>query len=1421
MRTSDLLDSCLDSVSLGCASQYVDRGGWKGTRRWTLATLLLLLGAMTPLPETASAQIYAPEGVNMPGAWNGWTNSNEGSTMGSFRMAYRSFAGGQYVSTVHIAADGGDAAAGTYEMLFTSGPSGNPYSNKWAGGGTLAIDGLTALLFKSEIDSQPDLPNNQVDVSSEGHYTFILDDEGYAASRVVVLKTSASPVRIDSVSGLPADPIAAGDSVQITVYLDKAPSPEESIYLRYSTDFFQTSAQRELTGFASAPGGGVSASVYLPAQPVNSIIEFYALSTTVDPSLWGSGGVDVDLATLSFENNGGLNYKLYYQTTVLPSNGARTVALRPSLTWYSLSGATAGYDLQLDDNRDFSSPSVDLSGVSDTTYTLTQDLGRATTYYWRFKDSNGADWSNVYVFTTRSAVTYANVQFPASMTLNEGNQGTFYGQVTIPGVTDVAGESSELGVWFGWNPQAADQQTDPASWPAGAWRAAAYNEDKGAVLGRDAADEYQFELPGDIAPGSYGVAFRYVYVSVGDTVYGGIDGIWNATANPSPRLKILDEPLQTAPEDGAQDLAPDTSLAWSVSDTTVSEFNLQISLTPDFSQVVIALNDLPASEPSYRLPDTLARQTFYHWRVRSEYPDTVSSWTGSRSFTLRPGAPDSVVLLAPQQAEQDLPLPVTLTWSSSSLASSYEVFLSTDGSFATTPDTVTSDTTLQMSSLTRATTYSWTVVPVNVSGRAGSPVGTFEVGIDGGSGPVLAAPADGADLDTTTVALSWNGVVGVTDWVVQIDTSAAFTSALLVDTTLANTELSLDADVERGRTYHWRVRGLDAKGATSWSAVRTFAIKLPLPGKPTLVSPQDGAQSLSVPLTLVWAPLDFASGYEVAFGASSSAASSSGALSTTRSTTENRLVLTELINDTTYHWAVRAINDTGKGPWSDTLSFTTLVELPQAVTLRGPGDGQNDVQQPVSLTWSGASAATRYEVRYSAGSDYAFFSDTTTVDTTLALDGLTPGEMVYWKVRARNLAGSSAWSESRSFDVGVGGSSGPELVTPATDALIDADTASLTWSTRPGVDHWQVSVHVNVQGTDSRVVLVDSAGLATARFAFVMPDSLQPGQWIHWKVRGTDGGGATEWSETRRFRRPLPLPDRVVQVSPTDSAGDVPSPVVLSWGTVKYAQRYEVNLSPFSDLSAATTFEGLSDTLLALNELATEQTYHWSVRARGESGDGPWSDTLSFTTLIAIPDTPQTLFPSLDARIVPPVRFAWNPADRAQDYEIQIAEAAKDGGAVDFTILADSARLSQITYTSDSLKIGTTYTWRVRAWNKAGASEWSPALDVSVVATTSVQDGPGSEVGGNGLPLAFDLHPNIPNPFNPTTVIRFDVAQPGYVLISIHDVNGRLVQTLVDGWMTAGRHQAVFNGDGRPSGVYFIRMSSDGFSKVGRMTLLK
>ena len=90
-----------------------------------------------------------------------------------------------------------------------------------------------------------------------------------------------------------------------------------------------------------------------------------------------------------------------------------------------------------------------------------------------------------------------------------------------------------------------------------------------------------------------------------------------------------------------------------------------------------------------------------------------------------------------------------------------------------------------------------------------------------------------------------------------------------------------------------------------------------------------------------------------------------------------------------------------------------------------------------------------------------------------------------------------------------------------------------------------------------------------------------------------------------------------------------------------------------------------------------------------------------------------------------------------------------------------------------------------------------------------------------GVTKRFMLLQNFPNPFNPTTTIRFELAKSGHVILRVFDLLGREVKMLLNEDRPAGHHSVVFQADGLASGVYVYSLQAPGFLHCRKMVVLR
>ena len=126
-------------------------------------------------------------------------------------------------------------------------------------------------------------------------------------------------------------------------------------------------------------------------------------------------------------------------------------------------------------------------------------------------------------------------------------------------------------------------------------------------------------------------------------------------------------------------------------------------------------------------------------------------------------------------------------------------------------------------------------------------------------------------------------------------------------------------------------------------------------------------------------------------------------------------------------------------------------------------------------------------------------------------------------------------------------------------------------------------------------------------------------------------------------------------------------------------------------------------------------------------------------------------------------------------------------------------------------------------WNNAADMQYSRDLGtgdgielIKLVGGTPIANEPVTT-----LPAAFDLENNYPNPFNPTTTIRYKLPHASEVSIIVYDVLGREVARLVDQYAEPGYYEIQWNGGGFPSGLYTARLMTTEYSESIKMLLLK
>lgn len=478
------------------------------------------------------------------------------------------------------------------------------------------------------------------------------------------------------------------------------------------------------------------------------------------------------------------------------------------------------------------------------------------------------------------------------------------------------------------------------------------------------------------------------------------------------------------------------------------------------------------------------------------------------------GMPVTPALSAPADNAAGLSTTPTLSWNTSSGATSYRLQVSTDVNFSSTvvDQSGLLTTSFQVMGLSNGTTYYWRVNATNSTGTSDwSSVWQFSTA-GGGSPP--AAPALSSPVDNTVnlpinPTLVWNASSGATSYRLQVSTVSNFSTTVVDQTGLTATSLQVSG-LSNSTTYYWRVNAANAGGTSPWSTAWQFTTVVAGPAAPTLSSPADNATGISTSLTLVWN----ASGGATSYRLQVSAISNFSTLEVDQSgLTATSLQVTGLSNSTTHYWRVKATNAGGTSPWSAVWQFTTMVAGPAIPSLSSPGDNATDVATNPTLVWNAADRATTYQLQVSTSSNFS----TAVVDqggitaTSFQVTGLLNNTTYFWRVRAGNAGGTSDWSGVRQFTTRVAAPAAPVLSSPADNATNISIDTTLIWSAPSGATTYRLQLSTV---SDFSMTAIDQGGLSATSFQV---SGLANETRYYWRVNASNAGGTSPWSTVWKF----------------------------------------------------------------------------------------------------------------------------------------------------------------------------------------------------------------------------------------------------------------------------------------------------------------
>lgn len=478
-------------------------------------------------------------------------------------------------------------------------------------------------------------------------------------------------------------------------------------------------------------------------------------------------------------------------------------------------------------------------------------------------------------------------------------------------------------------------------------------------------------------------------------------------------FNIIRSPSTNYPSSNAKNIDIEGKLTWRNREEGVTGYQLQLSESQNFDGALIIDSIMSNDYTSFdRKIDgfTLKFAKTYYWRMRMWHAKDTSEWDfiNGKSFTTI----NQTTLTSPYNSDfSGRAVTEEFEWESINLASKYRILLDTSESFNSPAliDTTTKTNSIMLKDLYFGSTYRWKVQAI------------YQDDTTDWSETWLYKTADKVRLDrpkqnNTSVfrymqSFDWNSITGTKGYILQLDTSPNFTNPVVLADTGKNPffhYFHTPAPVEYDMQYYWRVKVYHNYDTTEWSDAWMFKVAPRI--APYLTYPKDSSVDIPLGISFRWEANLKASSYLISYADNPNFV---GAQQLTVAGTSRAVALKP---NTTYYWNVRSKDDKGNwiGDWSEIWMFTTKTAM-DVPTLISPANGFQDAGLTQTVKWNVISGAN-FDVQLD---DNVAFSSPSTISTPTSsrtFGGLKGKTTYYWRVRAKNVFTTGAWSDAWSFN---------------------------------------------------------------------------------------------------------------------------------------------------------------------------------------------------------------------------------------------------------------------------------------------------------------------------------------------------------------------------------------------------------------------
>ncbi len=373
-------------------------------------------------------------------------------------------------------------------------------------------------------------------------------------------------------------------------------------------------------------------------------------------------------------------------------------------------------------------------------------------------------------------------------------------------------------------------------------------------------------------------------------------------------------------------------------------------------------------------------------------------------------------------------------------------------------------------------------------------------------------------------------------------------------------------------------------------------------------------------------------------------------------------------------------------------------------TLYSPSNGAINQNIALTLDWASMSGINDFTYQFDVSPDFdsaSLLEANTDGNLSLAhVNDLLFDTTYYWRVRANSSVEVSDWSETWSFTTLVA----PTLSLPSNGAIDQNIALTLDWAPMSSIPNFTYQFDISSNFDSASLLEANTDG--NESLAHV--NDLLFDTTYYWRVRANTAVDVSDWSETWSFTT-LVAPTLSL---PSNGAIDQNIALTLDWAPMSSIPNFTYQFDTSPNFDSASLLEVDTDgneSLAHVNDLLFDTTYYWRVRANTAVDVSEWSETWSFTTLVAptlsLPSNgaiDQNIALTLDWATMYSITDFTYQFDISPDFDSAFLEEANTDGNI------------SLAHPSDLL-YGTTYYWRVRANSTLDTSDWSAIWSFTTV----------------------------------------------------------------------------------------------------------